>query len=596
MVVEEKYKDIPVNREEDESSSDDESEDEDGFLATEDLDVQISATLNAIRSKDPRVYDKDVTFYRPEQQEPGASRKEKNAKPVTIRDYQREKLLRGDIGASDDENDTPKTYMQEQVDLKQSIVSEINAAGLVDSEGDSEDEGFMKRKEPAKTTSSGVHASRTAKIKPPSLDVANADKDPEGFLSNFLAARAWVPEEGGKWSAFESDDGEGADEEAEKFEQAYNLRFEDPKKSNEVLKSYSRDLTASRSVRREDKSGRKRQRELEREQKEAQRRERHEEKARLRKLKLDESAEKLRKIKLAAGKSGKDLTDADWMRFLDDAWENEKWEEEMNKRFGDDYYAQKDEDMEASDAEMGGAENAKTKRKLPKKPSWDDDIDINDIVPDFEDSAKPSITLSDVEEEDLPAHDDADASLSNKKHNASDRKKARIENQRKVRQERSKLEALVDSKMEQNYHPLLDKTGSTSSSSMPSFRYRETSPESFGMTARDILLAPSDQHLNEYAGLKKLASFRDDEKKRRDKKKLGKKARLRQWRRDVFGREFEQEGPTYGFERLVAVDNTDSRDLGKEIQLEDAGDAEPKKKKRKRSKTKSTGTANETSA
>jgi len=34
-----------------------------------------------------------------------------------------------------------------------------------------------------------------------------------------------------------------------------------------------------------------------------------------------------------------------------------------------------------------------------------------------------------------------------------------------------------------------------------------------------------------------MASFRDPEKKRKDKKNLGKKARLRQWRQDTFGNE-----------------------------------------------------------
>jgi protein KRI1 len=49
-------------------------------------------------------------------------------------------------------------------------------------------------------------------------------------------------------------------------------------------------------------------------------------------------------------------------------------------------------------------------------------------------------------------------------------------------------------------------------------------------------MAP-DASLNQFAGLKKIASFRDPEKKRKDKKNLGKKARLRQWRKETFGNE-----------------------------------------------------------
>ncbi|KAK0386287.1 hypothetical protein NLU13_6124 [Sarocladium strictum] len=577
--LEEKYKNQPDD--DDESSSTDETEDEEGFLATEDLDAQISATLNAIRSKDPRVYDKNVTFYQPEKD--GEQTKEKAAKPVTLRDYQRERLLRGDIGASDEEEDKappPQTYAEEQAAFKKSIVSEIHAAGDAgDSDSDSDD-GFMKRKESAAPDADGVHASRSAKIKVANLDVENADKDPENFLSNFLAARAWVPEEGGKWKAFESDDGSGSEnDQAEEFEAAYNLRFEDPAKSNEVLKSYSRDITNARSVRREEKTGRARQRELEREKKEAEKRVRQEEKARLKKLKLEETAEKLKKVKRAAGKSGVELSDEDWMKFLDDAWDDDKWEEAMNKRFGDDYYAQKEvEEEEDSEEEEDGTK--KKKRKAPKKPTWDDDIDIKDIVPDFEDDTKaPAIILSDEDAgEDAEEDSDEDGAPSKKRKKSTDHKKARLEAQRKSRQERSKLEALVESKLEQAHHPLLSSSKTQSSSSdLPAFRYRETTPESFGMTARDILLAPSDKHLNEFAGLKKLATFRDEEKKRRDKKRLGKKARLRQWRRDVFGKEFEREGPTYGFEKFAGEE---------EVKEGGEGDAEQEKKKKKRKRSK----------
>ncbi|KAK2928556.1 hypothetical protein FoTM2_011418 [Fusarium oxysporum f. sp. vasinfectum] len=491
---------------------DSDSESEDGGAAIATTGFKISATLQAIRNKDPKVYDKEVTFYKPDDPAVTATEKEKKEKPVYLKDYHREKYMRGDTGADDADEDVPMTYNQEQDVLKNSIVAEMHAAANEDS--DDEDGGFMKRKETEKADSNGVHPSRKAAMAITEVDVANADKNPETFLSNFMSARAWVPPDGSNWKAFESDEGEDDDDRADQFEQAYNLRFEDPERSNEFLRSYARDVAAAKSVRREEKTGRKRQRELERERKEAEKKERREEKARLKKLKLDEAQEKLRKIKRTAGNAGKDLTDEDWIKFLDDAWEDDKWEEEMRKRFGDDYYAQQDD-------------------AHPKKPKWDDDIDIKDIIPDFEDDEKkPNISLSDVEDD----------------KRKTDHKKARKESQKQARQERAKLEALVDSKLELTDHAIFKQ------SSHAPFRYRETSPQSFGMTARDILLAPSDAALNDYAGLKKLATFRDQEKKRKDKKRLGKKARLRQWRREIFGKEYERDGPTYGFERLISAD------------------------------------------
>ncbi|KAH7001944.1 KRI1-like family C-terminal-domain-containing protein [Ilyonectria destructans] len=585
--LEEKYKKGGKGDDDDDSSSD-ESEDEDGFLATEDLDAQISATLQAIRNKDPKVYDKDVTFYKDsDEAKAAAENKEKKDKPIYLRDYHREKLLAGDVGDFDDEDDAPKNYYQEQDALKKSIMTEINAATAGDGSDDEEDEGgFIKRKEQAKTDPKGVHPSRKAALKVTELDVTNADKNPENFLSNFMTARAWVPPDGSNWKAFESDEGEG-DDKADEFEQAYNLRFEDPDKSNEVLRTYARDLAASKSVRREEKNSRKRQRELEREEKEAKKQERRDEKARLRKLKLNEAEEKLRKIKQAVGSVGKELKDEDWINFLDEAWENDKWEEEMLKRFGDDYYAQADDGMRVSDDEE--EDESKGKKNHPKKPKWEDDIDINDIVSDFEeDEEKPKISLSDAEGDDAEDEEGEDEDgPPSKKRKTADHKRNRQESQKKARQERSKLEALVDSKLELTNHALLNQPNHTP------FRYRETSPQSFGMTPRDILLAPSDQVLNEFAGLKKLATFRDEEKKRRDRKTLGKKARLRQWRRGIFGSEFERTGPTYGFERVI--DEEDVAAAGSVIETKEkkgessnvVGDVgEARKKKRKRSKGK----------
>lgn len=142
------------DRDEDESdgsedSSSDEEEDEDGELITEAVDQEIMATLNAIRSKDPRVYNKDVKFYtalEEEEEEPKAPSLEKKDKPMTLRDYHRENLLSGANLAEDDAAETPKTYAQEQEDLKSAIVKEMHAAAEDEdsvADEDNEDGGFL---------------------------------------------------------------------------------------------------------------------------------------------------------------------------------------------------------------------------------------------------------------------------------------------------------------------------------------------------------------------------------------------------------------------------------------------------------------------
>ncbi|KAI1822664.1 KRI1-like family C-terminal-domain-containing protein [Xylaria intraflava] len=558
---------------EDDDSSSDETEDDDGFLATEALDAQISATLQAIKSKDPRLYDGKSTFYTPIDEDPtvqSTASKEKKEKPVFLQDYHRERLLRGDAGQDGDGQEAPpQTYAQEQDDLKKSLQNEIQAqlkAAGDDDDSDSDDEGFMKAKEGTKVTSgSAIHPSRATNIKAPVPDVKEADKNPELFLSNFLASRAWVQGEGNGWQPFESD--EEQDEKADEWEAAYNMRFEDPSKSNEVLRSYARDVTASISVRREEKSGRKRQRELEKEKKEAEKKQRKEERARLRRLKVEEAEAKLQKIKKTAGLRGKVLKDDEWQKLLEGAWEDDQWEEGMNKFFNDEYYA---EGEEGSDDAADGS-----KKKL-KKPKWDDDIDIKDIIPDFDDEERPKFGLTDDEAE--QDDEDEDAPAAKRQKTTKERKKERLASQKEARQEHAKLEALVDARMKLEDPEILSGSKSSKNADAPKFGYIETKPESFGLTTRDILMA-SDADLNSFAGLKKLAHWRDPEKQSKDRKRLGKKARLRQWRKETFGPEFEREPPALNFGRL-------EKEKSAPADEDDGNVIEGSKKKRKRSRPK----------
>jgi protein KRI1 len=108
-------------------------------------------------------------------------------------------------------------------------------------------------------------------------------------------------------------------------------------------------------------------------------------------------------------------------------------------------------------------------------------------------------------------------------------KAARSQAKASSRRDRRILEALADQQLD---FPTTSKKGAI----FAPFRYREVSPTSFGLTHLDILAA-DDTQLNEFVGLKKLAPFRDEERKRKDKKRLGKKGRLRMWRKEVFGRD-----------------------------------------------------------
>ena len=211
--LEEKYKREGRNVDDDSEESSDEDEDDMAEFATEELDSEIFSTLNALKSKDPRIYDKDSTFYRPFDAKAAAASAGQKEKPMTIRDYHRKNLLAGDANGGTEDAVVQPTYDQEQENLRKSMISQMNAAD--EEEGSDEGEGFLVRK--------SKHVPKPEnKRKAVELDIEGAEKDPERFLSNFMAARAWVPDEASRFAHLESDD-EDADDRADEFEAAYNL-------------------------------------------------------------------------------------------------------------------------------------------------------------------------------------------------------------------------------------------------------------------------------------------------------------------------------------------------------------------------------------
>ncbi|KAF1952065.1 Krr1-domain-containing protein [Byssothecium circinans] len=516
-------------------------EDDGGEFATEALDQEISATLQALRSKDPRIYDTNVKFFQEEDDdaEPSTNGGPKQ-ESMTLKQYHTKNLLEGKFG--DEEEEAPrKTYAQEQEEARQNLVKETHATG----EEDEEEDDFLVAK------SRTEPALQKERVKITTADIENADKDPENFLSNYLASRAWVPKGDSRFQPLESDD-EDEEAAAEEWEHSYNMYFEDTTGANEKLVTYARDVIAKTTVRRDGQSSRQKAREAARAKREAERKQREDDLARLRKLKVEEMEQKVNKIRETGGLKGRDFNVADWKDVLEADWSGDQWDQEMKKRFGESYYNDNAEEDSEED-EVGGNK----KRKKPKKPKFDDDIDIKDLIPDFKDDEeeRPDFTLSSDEEDAEAAAEDEPDLNSNSRESSKKRKQERAEAKSAARRDRRLIENLVEDSIK--YEKSL---AATTSKAPTRFRYRETSPTTFGMTARDILLA-SDKQLNEFAGLKKLATFRDPVKKKKDKKQLSKKARLRQWRQETFG---DAEGPKGGFETLLG------EDVGGDVRMADA--------------------------
>ena len=112
-----------------EDSEDSESEDDDAEALTEQVEKDFFKTLAMLKTKDPRIYDKETKFYdeAKAKSENGSSKGAKVAKPLTIGDLQRKVILEKE-GKFDEladekllEKSKGKTYVQEMEELKEAF-------------------------------------------------------------------------------------------------------------------------------------------------------------------------------------------------------------------------------------------------------------------------------------------------------------------------------------------------------------------------------------------------------------------------------------------------------------------------------------------
>ncbi|PWN35793.1 Krr1-domain-containing protein [Meira miltonrushii] len=204
------------------------------------------------------------------------------------------------------------------------------------------------------------------------------EQENEDFLVNYVLNRGWmdnpqaapkVSRKGGKKASEKVEGEEGAqsdaetddsfDSRAEAFETAYNFRFQEMEDSqmNPQIQSYARMIEGS-ARRQENK--RKRERE-ERSLRKAQEKEaKRKELDRMRDLKRKSIVDRLKTLKEATGSTAVNFDQLD----LNADFDPDEHDKLMAQAFNDDYYGE-DGDYEEDDGE---------------KPTWEDDIDISDIL------------------------------------------------------------------------------------------------------------------------------------------------------------------------------------------------------------------------
>ncbi|KAK6461708.1 KRI1-like family C-terminal-domain-containing protein [Scheffersomyces coipomensis] len=507
--VAKKVEDSPedVSQDEEEESSD-ESEDEFGDLLTEDVEDGISKVLNTIRSDPKKLLDPEAKFFEdPEKiNYDNGVRKEK---PLYLQEYQRNQLLSKSYQDEDEEEneygtvDGEKPFVVQEREERDQLLEDIKKAFEDDVEEDDDqdddDDGFLKKKDTRRV----VVQEEESNVLP------DPENNEEEFLRAFIDNRAWIPKKSDKTVNLDKIErkAEGEFEEAvEQFEHVYNFRYEDPTAAEIV--SYARNQA---TLRRSATSARQRQRERKKEEKLKQKQEKEELLKQKKNSKINKVMDRLEKIKQAVGEEVSDdlIQKVFGNTLLQDDFDDADWDNKMAEIFNEQYNGDEGDDTQ--------------------KPEWDED---DDIMGDFYAEKKNKQEDGDDEEE----NDDEEETKTSKKDKLKKKKSAKKEKQSL----REKAQQIVDAKTHLIVDEIEEERGRPEDNDGVAYKYREVSPDSFGLTTRDILIA-DDTQLNTFLNLKKLAPYRPKEDMLKDKRKYTKKKRLQQWRREVFN---DKNGPT----------------------------------------------------
>ncbi|GMM32546.1 Kri1 protein [Martiniozyma asiatica (nom. inval.)] len=489
--------DIKAELREDQEQNSSSSEDEDDFgeLITEDVENGLNEVLKAIKSGDQRLFDKNVKFFKDPEENNNSKENSKDVKvekPIYLKEVAMKQLLsNGDNDGASDDEEQEKPFAVQQAEDKERLVKEIHNAAS--DESDDSDEEFLVKK-PKSTTDNNENENVQ---EPVAVNIIMPDaKDKDKFLEAYMSNHAWLPTKGSTAKLEEDDsDFESA---AAKFEEAYNFRYEDPKAAEIV--SYARNLA---SLRREKVSARQRKRLAEKEKNKDDDDETKKEIKSKKLKKMNLVVDRLKEIKEAVGDVSEDrILEVFGDSLLKEDFDDEDWDKKMAQIFDDEYYGEED----------------------GEKPTWDDDI------------------MMDAEEDaDADAENENETATKKVEEESKSKKKSKKEEKKQKKQEGAKLRKLAEQLVEAKSLDIVEEVVEERGRSLVDdddvkFKYREVSPDSFGLTVSEILQA-DDKHLNEFMSLKKLAPFRPLEKAERDKRKVKKSKYLRKWRKETFGDE-----------------------------------------------------------
>lgn len=513
------------NKDLDESSSSSDDLSTDDEVENPEFDREFFKTLAYLKNRNPEKYTDKPKFFEGTKtiEEFMKDKQKKKEKPVTIKDYKRELLLKHgpDFVEEDIDEEVTETthrtdspsYVQEQEKLRLELKKAFES-------GDSSDEddglgGVLQKRDKTKEELQQEENDYLAWLAGQKDDVPDEEvkqlqplkeywtsksltKDDQ-FLKDYILNKRYL--ENAAIPTYDEivgtlTDDEEEFEKQEEFEHKYNYRFEDPDK--EFLKRYPR--TIPDSVRAVDNKRKEKRKERE-ERKVQEKLQRKRELDELNKLKKQEIEEKLQRLKEVAQNEKFNLKEDE----LESEFDPDEHDRRMGEAFDDNYYMINEGEQK------------------PEFPELDNELGIEDWDNfDAQKSAGESENEENADEMAAHCEDDdfvMDCDYDPEAVKAEKSKKMQEEliestkSKRKKRKRTSKLAEIIKMKKpvyepsDKTYEEYLDEYYKLDYEDIVAdtpcrFKYIETTPNDFGLTIEEILMA-SNKELNQWASLKK---------------------------------------------------------------------------------------------